>query len=342
MIFRKSLSGILIAVLFISFLLFAFEPGNSGVVHAGSDSSAPGEYSQKIDAGLYENLSKRAQSGEPVRVIVKLNVGFDPNIAQLDSIAATVQELNISKAQAKLSYDLLTLNVSAVRRFRDFPYSAMTVDAEALDALLASDQVIEIFEDVPVPVTLSSSIPLINADDAWANGYSGAGQTIAILDTGVDKNHSFLSGKVVEEACFYTTSASYGGTLSMCPGGVPSSTAVGSALPYGGNCPAGKCDHGTHVAGIAAGSGGSFSGVAKNANVIAIQVFSRFDNYCDSPCALSFVSDQMSGLSRVLALKDDYNIAAVNMSLGGGYYNSYCNSDPRKVIIEALKNAGIA
>jgi len=35
------------------------------------------------------------------------------------------------------------------------------------------------------------------------------------------------------------------------------------------------CDHGTHVAGIAAGKSASFSGVAKDANLIAMQVFSR-------------------------------------------------------------------
>ena len=35
------------------------------------------------------------------------------------------------------------------------------------------------------------------------------------------------------------------------------------------------CDHGTHVAGIAAGSGSQSSGVAPDADIMAIQVFSE-------------------------------------------------------------------
>ena len=50
-------------------------------------------------------------------------------------------------------------------------------------------------------------MPLIKADQAAALGFTGAGQTVAILDTGVAKGHPMLKGKVVSEACYSSNSA---------------------------------------------------------------------------------------------------------------------------------------
>jgi len=125
--------------------------------------------------------------------------------------------------------------------------------------------------------------------------------------------------------------------------------ASGSAMPYGGTCPGGECDHGTHVAGIVAGKGVSYSGVAKDASLIAIQVFSRFPAAsCGSatPCVMAYTSDIISGLQRVYALRTTYNIAAVNMSLGGGQYfdQAACDTDNVSIraAIENLRSVNIA
>ena len=45
--------------------------------------------------------------------------------------------------------------------------------------------------------TLAESVPLIGGPAAWAAGYTGAGWTVAVLDTGIDKTHPFLAGKVI-------------------------------------------------------------------------------------------------------------------------------------------------
>jgi subtilisin family serine protease len=178
-------------------------------------------------------------------------------------------------------------------------------------------------------------------------GFEGNGWAVAVLDTGVDKNHNFLSGKVVSEACYSTNNFI---ATSLCPGGVSSSTATDSGL----NCPltTSGCKHGTHVAGIIAGkdftpNGPGYNGVARGANIIAIQVFSQFTDLCTSfglpsPCALSYPSDQMLGLERVYALRSTHNIAAANMSLGGGEYASNCDGDSLKPIIDNLRAADIA
>jgi hypothetical protein len=79
-----------------------------------------------------------------------------------------------------------------------------------------------------------------------------------------------------------------------------------------------------HVAGIAAGRNATFSGVARDGSVIAIQVFSRFDDDADcggfgtAPCALSWSSDQMAALDWLYQQRSTYTIASANLSLGGG------------------------
>ena len=113
----------------------------------------------------------------------------------------------------------------------------------------------------------------------------------------------------------------------------------------------GACRHGTLVAGIAAGAGATFSGVAKGAQIMAIQVFSKFTGSAcatagEDPCALAYTSDLIAALEHVYELRDLYHIAAVNMSLGGDVYTSasQCDADnaPTKAIIDTLRSVGIA
>ena len=110
-------------------------------------------------------------------------------------------------------------------------------------------------------------------------------------------------------------------------------------------------EHGTHVAGIAAGAGPSFSGVAKGARIIAIQVYSRFDSDIDcggfigaAPCIKSFPSDQIEALSFVHAQRQTFpgRIAAVNMSLGFSSFAATCDDSflsPQKLAIDQLRAA---
>jgi subtilisin family serine protease len=218
---------------------------------------------------------------------------------------------------------------------------AVEVDRAGFEGLLKSPLVVGIEEDILMKPLLAESVPLINADDVWAAGYTGEGQVVAVLDTGVDKNHPALVGKVVSEACYSTTSTtSNPPTTSICLGGVSATTDQDSALPYISNCPSGECDHGTHVAGIVAGNNSTMKGVAKDADLIAIQVFSRID----SSNIASWSTDQIKGLERVYDLSSTYDIAAVNLSLGGSStYSVACDAQNTayKASVDKLRTAGI-
>ena len=291
-------------------------------------------------AGGVQSLTAMLTSVETegsVRVIVGLRAAFQPE-GLLSSLAEVqTQQGAIANAQEGLLSWMSGFGAAAVKKYTSIPFLAMEVNAAGLQYLLAAPEVSTIQEDVMHTLTLAESVPLIGAPAAWASGFTGAGQTVVILDSGVDKTHPFLAGKVVAEACYSTTSST---TTSVCPGGVSQSTAPGSGI----NCNAPACEHGTHVAGIAAGKSTSFSGVAKEASIIAIQTASRIDNCTSDNCIRIFTSDILLGLQQVQVLAGTFNIAAVNLSLGGGKYTSICDSsDPAtKAAIDNLRSLGIA
>jgi subtilisin family serine protease len=313
-------------------------------------------------AARYADLLEKAQQNGTVRVIVGLSIdpGFVPEGDLDDPRAVQNQRQAIQTAQQAVLNELpQTSEVNA--RFQYIPYLGLTVDKSTLDSLIASPHVSSIEEDVPIPATLASSVPLIGADDVWAGGDEGSGWSVAVLDTGVQWDHEFFGGisasRVVTEACYSTTNAG-DNAETLCPDGSDEQTTGHAADPLTDKCWSGGdgtgsqlCTHGTHVAGIAAGNhtgtGVSYDGVARSANVIAIQVFSRFnsDTQCGpgrAPCVMSYTSDQTLGLERVYALRNDYDIASVNMSLGGGKHTSACDGDSRKTAIDNLRSVGIA
>lgn len=278
-------------------------------------------------------LQQKANADGHVKVIVGFKVPFAPE-GQLASSARASQRRDIAAAARNLRArfsDATKRRPSAVRTYSTLPFMALEVTPAELAKLAADPLVASITENRKLRLNLAQSSQLVRAPEAWAAGFTGQGQTIAILDTGVDKTHPFLAGKVVSEACY-----SLGG---YCPSGATSSTAPDSGLP----CPqAEACAHGTHVAGIAAGKGTDASGIAKDATLIAIQVFSPDPD--SREYVIAWYSDMVAGLNRVLELRGSFQIAAVNVSIGGEAYTRSCDraNRPLATAIANLRSAGIA
>ena len=168
----------------------------------------------------------------------------------------------------------------------------------------------------------------IGLDWTYANGYNGAGQKVVIVDTGVDSNHPWLQGRVVDGACF-----SQGG----CGNGLTYRYGIGAGAPCSY---ATACAHGTHVAHIAAGA----HGAARSAGIVAINASTRGTDRYGNPSPRFYDADLVN------ALWYSYNYvspapAAVNMSIGSdNVYSAVCDSRNQNMAnwITALRSRGTA
>lgn len=319
-----------------------------GIAYVQPAEAAPGSQEGKqggIDVGIGTRLIEKAASDGTVSILVGLDLAVSAGAGQEPAPAVEA----IRAAQEPFREYLDAYAIAAYRPYDIIPYIAMRVDRAALEAVLAYPGVSSVEEDLPVPPALASSVPLVGAPAVWASGYDGTGWAVAILDTGVQWNHEFFGGgsssRVVHEACF---SNGGGGGQSLCQNSThPADPLVSRCISRGTNL----CAHGTHVAGIVAGDGPAFSGVAPGASILAVQVFTRFNTAAscgtgNAPCVMAYTSDQILGLQHIYNLRSTYPVAAVNLSLGGGQYDNQaiCNGEnaAMRSAIQTLRAAGIA
>lgn len=273
-------------------------------------------------------------AGELARVIVRVDLPIS-EIRNLGIKNATRDAISSANQSAS------SLGIRS-RRIADTALIVLDVSRQDLDQLLAALSAASVVIDVPERAQMASALPAIEGNLMHAEGAEGLGRTIVILDTGVNADHAFFGDRVVAEACFSTNSIANSST-SVCPNGLEEEFGAGSGEP----CGIAGCNHGTHVAGIAAGNDVTNTGVAPEANIIAIQVFSVFNDVavCDTdpvPCVRTFRSDQIAALRHVLnTLSTQHPISAVNMSIGGGEFAS-CPNDLRAPTIADLRARGIA
>lgn len=277
----------------------------------------------------FASLRQEARQGK-VPVIVTLKTPKASRTAGWQNLGDYIKE-----AQARALNDIGWRNLNDVVQFERTPAMALEVDSRQLESLRNSATVKGVFKNTLRKASLAQSTLAVGAPLVREVGFDGSSQAVAVLDTGVDRTHPFLRGRVSGEACFSTDGeiGSYQ-VRSLCPNGKEVQVGRGASAPC-----AGECSHGTHVAGIVAGSGPDFSGVAPGAEILGVQVFTEVVGYGLS----ALDSDIMLGLEWVWENRQRYNIAAVNMSLGGGQYTSFCDADsPVTDLIELLKAEGIA
>ncbi len=296
----------------------------------------------RIQAGL---VSKARAQGT-VRVIVNLRARLSTS-AMSTKGTRTRYTRNLAVRTDRVAHLARTTGGSVARRFVYLPSIVLYATPRTIAALRASPDVASVAADRLGKPTLNESVPIVQGNRMASAGWGGTNEIVAVLDTGVQADHPFLAGKAIDGACF----ASGDGTVAgNCPNGLATQAGdVAAAAP----CTwALACLHGTHVAGIAvgkrlagAGPGGvSIAGVARNASLLPIQVFSNFLASDGTTHTIgSWTSDQAAGLEYVYGkeLAGAYaprHVASANLSIGGGGTATVCDGDPDEAPIENAAN----
>jgi serine protease AprX len=159
---------------------------------------------------------------------------------------------------------------------------------------------------------IGTGVLSIDARSVWTQlGVTGRGIGVAVVDSGVAA-HPDLAGRVVASIDFTSATPRVTTTLSD-PGG-----------------------HGTHVAGLIAGdgmsSGGAFTGVAPNAQIVSVRVFDA-NGYAT-------LSTVLQGLQWIVNNRSTYNIRVANLSFGATPTGSY-RTDLLATAVEVLTFANV-
>lgn len=261
--------------------------------------------------------------------------------------------------QRRLVPALRARGATVVTAYRDaFNGVAVRVPAGRVASLRALPGVVGVHRSRPVRRTLVSAVPFTGIPEVWEDaGLTGRGIRIGVVDGGVDHHHAALGGSG-DPADFAadagTDPAASGFPTAKVAGGHDfvgdafDPTDPATATPEPDPVPL-DCDgHGTHVAGIAAGTGvredgtaypGPYTagavgaeafrvgpGVAPEATVFAYRVFS-----CAGWTEDALVLDAIDR-----AVRDRVDV--LNLSLGAPFQGA---AEPVSVAVETATRAGV-
>lgn len=150
---------------------------------------------------VHPDVWRKVQEKGSVNVIVKLDMPWQwENKLSKSEIAA--QRKAIADAQKKLLAELAGTKHKVRTLFEMSALISLEVDSYALAILENSILVLRVNESVSGGISLLRSVPLVGVGQSTTGGFDGTGFALAILDTGVYKNHPFLQNKVIAEWCF--------------------------------------------------------------------------------------------------------------------------------------------
>jgi hypothetical protein len=149
---------------------------------------------------VHPDVWRKVQEQGVVNVIVRLDMPWQSE-DKLSKSEIAAQRKAIAEAQKRLLAELAGTKYKLGRGLEKSPIIGLEVDSYALTILENSPLVLRVNENVVGQHGLLRSVPLVGVGQGLTGGFDGTGFAVAIIDSGVDKNHPFLQNKVVAEWC---------------------------------------------------------------------------------------------------------------------------------------------
>ena len=260
--------------------------------------------------------------------------GIDLDLLSRLSFLPDTSSINVivTYRAAPTAFDLINLQALGVPGgtvFRRLPMVVINATRDQIVRIAALPAVRSVFADRTLSLLDVESRALIGLDEVAADPslprpgdapLSGAGVTIAVLDTGVDGTHPDLpfGGKVVGNVRLLNAlSTGLGFTYPQTVEGLPDTDLV--------------LGHGTFVASVAAGSGqasgGTYRGVAPGASILGLSAGDLF------------IVNVLEGFDYILQNAARYGVRVVNCSWGTqGWFDP---DDPVNIATRMVHDAGI-
>jgi subtilisin len=161
------------------------------------------------------------------------------------------------------------------------------------------------FADVPDLGGNNWGADLVKAPEVWAQGYTGKGVVVAVVDTGVDYNHEDLKNNI------WTNSKEIAGNGIDDDGNGYIDDNYGWNFADQNNNTLDNNGHGTHVSGTIAGENNNsgVTGIAYNAKIMPVKALNESG------------SGSYNSISKGIRYAVDNGANVINLSLGGRYSN---------------------
>ena len=176
-------------------------------------------------------------------------------------------------------------------------------------------------------------------------GYDGSGMVVAVLDTGLDSNHTAFSPKNFTSdklgLTYNDVAALVGSTVAnkMYGGLTADDVYINEKVPFGYDYADNDPDvysthnnHGTHVSGVIVGKDDTITGVAPNAQLVSMKIFSDVYDSAISSWILSALEDCVI-----------LGVDVINMSLGTACgFARESDEEIMNGVYDKLREAGIS
>ncbi len=258
-----------------------------------------------VQAGPFVQQEVRTELASKPTTAVLITLHEPPGITGLPPNSPASRQAIAAQKQGVLA-GVAESEFTITRVYQVLPILAGELSSSGLAKLSAHPEVASVTVDAVGSIATDTSLPLIHAPEVHANGITGEGIVVAVLDTGADIDHPDLQDGILYQACF----------ASDCD----ESDDPGDD----------EHGHGTNVTGIITSDGIIAPlGVAPDAKIAVYRVLNR--------SGFGSFSDWIAALDDIIANHPEVN--AVNMSLQSP---SDCPAPALSLAIGTLRDMGVA